>query len=82
MAPDFDIGDDAMTQEMASIARAIQTILPNHKCFYEELPEGYTSPAIFFPIPDVGSLKYLTFQIQKHGKREKKYNDYSKIIET
>lgn len=48
MAPDFDIGDDAMTQEMASIARAIQTILPNHKCFYEELPEGYTSPAIFF----------------------------------
>ena len=53
MAPDFDIGDDAMTQEMASIARAIQTILPNHKCFYEELPEGYTSPAIFFPIPDV-----------------------------
>mgnify|MGYP002565986481 CR=1 FL=1 len=21
--------------------------------FYEELPEGYTSPAIFFPIPDV-----------------------------
>ena len=53
MAPDFDIGDDAMTQEMASIARAIQTILPNHKCFYEDLQEGYTSPAIFFPIPDV-----------------------------
>lgn len=49
MAPDFDIGDDAMTQEMASIARAIQTILPNHKCFYEGIAGGIYFSGNLFP---------------------------------
>lgn len=42
-----------MTQEMASIARAITSLLDDYNVFYNQVPEGYSSPALYFPVPTV-----------------------------
>ena len=42
-----------MTQEMASIARAIISLHSSYNVYYNHVPEGYIPPALYFPLPTV-----------------------------
>ncbi len=40
-------------QEMASVMRFVLETLENPYPYYEEIPEGFLVPAVYFPVPEI-----------------------------